>query len=214
MVCCLLFWRRMQNHRVSLRFSRLTDSGLNIFIMDVIQGMTGNPAFPTPLVPLAELESLQSAFGDVLAATATGGMLTTAVKNQCRADLLSAMRRQASYVQSICRHSLTDLLSSGFHAASQNRAQTQLATPAIRSILNEASEQLTLRVTPIPNARNYQVQIQTGQGEWQEAGIHPQARRLVVTQLTPGTRYNLRVRALGGSTGYSDWSDVTSAMSL
>jgi hypothetical protein len=53
-----------------------------------------------------------------------------------------------------------------------------------------------------------------GGGEWQEAGIFPQARRMVLANLTPGTIYNIRVRALGGSTGYSEWSPVTSRMSL
>jgi len=32
--------------------------------------------------------------------------------------------------------------------------------------------------------------------------------------LTPGTNYSLDVRAVGGSTGYSDWSDPVSHMSL
>jgi hypothetical protein len=32
--------------------------------------------------------------------------------------------------------------------------------------------------------------------------------------LTPGTTYSLQVRAVGGSTGYSDWSDAVSHMSL
>jgi hypothetical protein len=80
--------------------------------------------------------------------------------------------------------------------------------------LNERSEKLALRLTPIANARNYQVQTRTGTGDWQEAGIFPQARRIEVARLTPGTVYDLRVRALGGSTGYSSWSDVTSRMSI
>jgi hypothetical protein len=76
------------------------------------------------------------------------------------------------------------------------------------------SGQLTLRITPIANARNYQIQTQVGDGGWQEAGIFSQSRRVVVANLTPGTVYNLRVRAIGGSTGYSEWSSVTSRMSL
>jgi len=35
-----------------------------------------------------------------------------------------------------------------------------------------------------------------------------------MTNLTPGTTYNVQVRAIGGSTGYSDWSDPSSHMSL
>jgi hypothetical protein len=204
----------MKNYRVSLRFSRLPDSSLNMFAASVITALTGNPAFPAPLVPLGELATLQTAFADANAAANEGGKLATAVKNACRANLMSALRRQASYVQGVARHDLPQLLSSGYTTASSNTAQSQLATPVILNILNERSEQLTLRLTPIANARNYQVQIQTGQGGWQEAGLFSQARRIVLQTLTPGTVYNLRVRAIGGSTGYSDWSDVTSRMSL
>ena len=66
--------------------------------------------------------------------------------------------------------------------------------------------------TPILNARNYQVQMSTGTGAWQDVGIFPQARRIVLESLTPGTIYNVRLRALGGSTGYSDWSISASLM--
>lgn len=49
-------------------------------------------------------------------------------------------------------------------------------------------------------------------GPWQEAGIYTQARRIVLLGLTPGTIYFTRVRAIGGSTGYSDWSVPASLM--
>ena len=127
---------------------------------------------------------------------------------------MSALRREASYVQGVSRHNLVQLLSSGYTAANQKRAQTPLAKPVILAILNEGTEKLTLRVSPIANARNYQVQIQTGNGGWEGAGIFPQARRMVVANLTAGAVYNFRVRALGGSTGYSDWSNATSRRSL
>jgi hypothetical protein len=36
------------------------------------------------------------------------------------------------------------------------------------------------------------------------------ARKIILTSLTPGTVYNVQARAIGGSTGYSDWSDPSS----
>ena len=158
--------------------------------------------------------SLQNIFGDAIAASEMGGRLTTVQKNQARADLMGALRRQASYVQGVAKHDLEQLISSGFTAASRNTAQRKLDTPLVLKILNEDTQRLTLRITPIANARNYQVQVRSGQGGWQEAGIFPQARRMEVANLTPGTLYEIRVRALGGSTGYSEWSAVTSRMSL
>jgi len=37
-------------------------------------------------------------------------------------------------------------------------------------------------------------------------------RRIVLLGLTPGTIYFVRVRAIGGSTGYSEWSVPVSLM--
>ncbi len=201
------------NPHVSHRYNRLKDNSFNIFAGSVFLGMTGNPAYPDPAVPLATLSALQADYGQKLAARWTGGKVTTAAKASARAALTAALRQQGVYVQGAASD-LTTLLSSGYSCASQNRSQTVLARPMIRKILNEAASQLTLRVTPIANARNYQVQVQTGNGVWQEAGIFSQARRMVVINLTPGTNYNIRVRALGGSTGYSEWSMIASRVSL
>jgi len=71
-----------------------------------------------------------------------------------------------------------------------------------------------VRVGPLKNARGYQAQVRSGDGPWLEAGISPKARRIELTNLTPGTMYGIRVRAIGGSTGYSDWSNPTAHMSL
>lgn len=199
--------------RVSHRYTRLKDSSLNIFGCSVVLGMTDNPAFPNPLVPLATLSALQSDYAQKLAARSLGGRATTAAKTKARAVLTDALRRQGNYVQGAALN-LEDLLSSGYSAASQNCSQTELVMPRILKVLNYGTGKLILRLTPIANARNYQVQIQIGDGAWQEAGICSQARRAVVANLTPGTMYNIRVRALGGSTGYSNWSPVTSRISL
>lgn len=201
-------------YHVSRRFTRLSDPSLNCFTGSVILGMTDNPLFPDPLIPLAQLTDLQTRFSDSCVESDMGGKVATFRKNDCRAALLTALRSQAGYVEHVCRNDLAGMLSSGFTNASLNRAQSQLARPVILVILNEGSGQLTLRVKSVRNARNYQVQLQVGEDEWRDAGFYTQARRIVVKNLTPGTVYNLRVRALGGSTGSSDWSQVVSRMSL
>ena len=37
---------------------------------------------------------------------------------------------------------------------------------------------------------------------------------MIITNLTPGTIYTFRVRAIGGSTGSSDWSDPVAHMCM
>jgi hypothetical protein len=199
--------------RVSHRYNRLPGSSFNLFAASVVVGMANNPAYLNPLVPLDQLSALQVDFEQKNLASKLGGSVAMALKNEARAALTDALRRQGSYVQGVAQN-LSTLLSSGYVAASRNNAQTPLVKPWILKILNNGLGQLLLRVKPVANARSYQVQIQIGNGPWQEAGFSNQARRMVVANLTPGTVYNIRVRAIGGSTGFSEWSNVTSARSL
>jgi hypothetical protein len=92
------------------------------------------------------------------------------------------------------------------------KAQTPLDKPDIQAVLNVMTTKLQLRVKSVRNAQAYEVQIRTGSGAWQGAGSYPQARNILLEGLTPGTVYEIRVRAIGGSLGYSDWSDVTTHM--
>jgi Fibronectin type III domain len=88
-----------------------------------------------------------------------------------------------------------------------------LNQPVILDIENLASTQLLIRLQSILNAKSYQVQTApAANGPWAGAGIYTQARRIVLPGLTPGTIYFVRVRAIGGSTGYSEWSMPVSLM--
>ena len=49
---------------------------------------------------------------------------------------------------------------------------------------------------------------------WQPAGVFTQARGIVLSGLTPGNTYSVQARGIGGSTGYSDWSDPVSHMAM
>ncbi len=74
-----------------------------------------------------------------------------------------------------------------------------------------------LRVTPIARARCYDVQsaaVGAGDvpGPWQDAGMYTSSRSITIAGLVPGTTYLFQLRAVGGSSGYSDWSNPVSRM--
>jgi hypothetical protein len=202
----------MTTYRVALSFAQLSDAKLDDFTQNIIASLTGNASFPTPTVPPADLSSALSTFTATLAATAQGGTQATAAKNAARDALMALLRKEANYVQGIASTDLAMLLSSGFEAINSNRSQSPLDKPSIMQINNEASTQLVLRLQPVDNARSYEVRVSYGANGWQAAGVFTQARRVVLTNLTPGTNYNIQARAVGGSTGYSDWSDPVSHM--
>jgi hypothetical protein len=204
----------MTNYRVNLGFAEYSDSDLDEFTSGIIASLTGNASFPTPPVALADLGALQTAFDNALAAAAQGGTQLTAAKNAARAPLVTALRKVAAYVQSIAGQDVAMLLSSGFQANSTTRTQTPLATPNIIQIDNGMSTQLVVRLQGVDNARAYEVQVKNGTGGWQAAGVFTQARGIVIGGLTPGNTYSVQTRGVGGSMGYSDWSDPVSHMAM
>ncbi len=211
--------KKMPQLRVLLGFASAPDNGLDELAGAVLQKLYGNAAYPTPPVTSAALTTAKNDFSAAVAAANLGGPGDTAVKDNKRATLVGLLRALAGYVQEKHGNDLAVLLSSGFDAVSTNRASSPLDAPSIKDILNGNSGQLVLRVTVIPNAKCYEIRhaliaANGAPGAWQSAGLFTNSRSMSVEGLTPGSNYQFQVRAVGGSTGYSDWSDAVSHMSL
>ena len=202
----------MPTYHVSLAFAGLPDAALVDFTGTVIAGLTNNAAFPEPPVTLNELTAAQAIFAHALAAMPLGGPQTTAAKNVARASLLGLLRRTAYYVQGAMENDLELLLSSGYAPTNSNRTQAPLAAPVVLKVMNEQSTQLVVQLKPVPNAKAYEVRKLNGTGGWLLAGVFTKARRIVIEDLVPGSTYSFQARAVGGSTGYSGWSDPVQHM--
>jgi hypothetical protein len=177
------------------------------------------PPNPAPPVSETDLGDAIDSYRHAIGAASNGSTEDTARKAAQRKALEGVLRQLAHYVQANHGNDLTKLVASGFEAASTSNAQSPLETPGITAIVNNASSQLTLRVTAIDNARGYEVRralvAEDGTlGDWEGAGFFTNTRGMVVTGLTPGKVYQFQVRALGGSTGASDWSDAVQHRSL
>jgi hypothetical protein len=95
-----------------------------------------------------------------------------------------------------------------------NRAQTELTKPASLTLSNGTSGQLLARVDPVKNANMYEGRIKLSDGDWLASVFTGDSQRIVFGGLTRGKDYTVEVRALGGSTGQSDWSDPSSHMAM
>jgi hypothetical protein len=202
----------MPNYRVSLGFAQDSDAELGDCFHTIEAGLDGNAAFPNLPVTHAALVTLGTTFIEKLAASADGGKLAVAEKNVARATLVEALRKEAAYVQSVAGTDLPKLLSSGFAAVNNNTAQTPLPKPVVDNIDDFQSTKLMLRLKPIPNLRAVEARRKQGAADWEDAGIFTQTRKIVQEDLTPGATYSFQFRAIGGSTGYSEWSDPISHM--
>jgi len=132
-------------------------------------------------------------------------------RDQKRAELLAPMRANAAYVQSVASEDLHMLLSSGFQAVSTNRAQSPLAAPLIKKVNNDYPGMLVATIKMGRNTKSLEVQYKNG-ADWQLLGTFPNGRSIVIGSLTSGQNYSVRARGVGGSTGYSVWSEPMTRM--
>jgi hypothetical protein len=147
-----------------------------------------------------------------MTAVGQGGMGTGAAQQEAREALVSALRQTATYITSLVPTlTLSQILSSGFDVINTNTTPYPLTQPVF-TLDNSTSGQLFVYLQAVTNAKAYQLQYSAGNGAWQEAGIYPNTKGIVLTNLTPGTVYNVRIRAIGGSTQYSEWSATVSIM--
>ena len=200
-----------------MTYKRLPVHAVPPFAGWIVVCMSGNAAFakpPIPYVPAVppdpngpldmttRVTNLQTAIKNY----EDGGSQALNARNLALAVVIEGLDALAFYVQTVARFNLPLLLASGFQARSNNHAQSKLDTPIITGIDNDSPTTLDVHVTSIANALNYEVQICIGTADWKTVIFSPQARTITLTGLTTGTVYNVRVRALGGSTGQSDWS--------
>jgi hypothetical protein len=213
----------MAQLRVLLGFANAADHDLEETagaVLHPTKGIYGNPTiYPAPPVAKADLQTALTNFTLAIAAQAQGGPQSTAAKDQAREVLIELLRKLASYVQQVIQdhdaYGLAELLLSGFEAVSNNRTQTPLETPTILELVNSGEGRLTLRVKAVPNTRMYDLQKKaTTDADYVGAGLFGSTRGMEATGLLPGMMYTFRVRALGGSTGQSEWSDPVSHRSL
>jgi hypothetical protein len=209
--------KKQQVNTVSLAYKRLGVEALPPCAGWIVTCMSGNTAFnkppipyvppvpPDPAAPLdmtTRIANLQTAITNY----EDGGSLALNARNIAEAAVIEGLDALAFYVQTVARFNLPLLLASGFQAKSKNYGQSKLDTPAITGIDNDSATELDVHVTSVANAYGYEVQTCIGTGAWMSVKYSQQARTITLTGLTTGTVYQVRVRALGGSTGQSDWS--------
>jgi len=200
--------------KAALGFARLSDGELGTFTDTVIDGLTGNAKFPTPPVTLATLQAHLDDFSSKVAAANVGGQADTAAKNAARLVLIGDLRQLALYVEMASNGDLATLLTSGFEARSTERQRIPLEKPIGVTVKNDGEGALDTRVDPVKNCSMYEGRAKPDGGDWGESVYTGDSRHIRLSGLTPGVLYTIQIRALGGSTGQSDWSDPVQHRSL
>jgi hypothetical protein len=171
--------------------------------------------FPNLPVSPATLKTLTTDLAAKQAATITGGSPTYAARDTAFDALTAALDTDADYVETIVKDNLEMLLSTGYLPVSYNHSSSPLDDTAIVGLWNNGTMQVLLQLLAVRNAKVYQVETSTDGGKtWVEACLPTsQSQRILLANLVPGTTYLVRARAVGGSTGASNWTAPGSIMS-
>lgn len=204
---------KIQKLRVSQAFARGSDDKLDVTARAVATHIYTAPDFTDVPVTEPVLNAAITAFGDARAAQKQGGTLATAVKNNRREALINLLQQLAFFVQVASANDLAILLSSGFEQTSTNRTQAQLDTPSVVRITSGMTGQSLVTLSPVANARCMELQMAEIKPDgapdaFTSVGLFTNSRNIPADNLIPGKLYAFQGRAIGGLTGYSDWSDV------
>ncbi len=206
----------MQAH-VSLSFAQKPAHLLPDFTTGVVNGVTENATvFVKPPVTPTDLDAANKTLLSANANADKGGVDDTNARDVAFDAVVILLRQLAAYVEQIANGDPAIIRLAGFEVVQHGYSPQQpLVKTVILAMINETSGQVLARLNPQDNAYAYEGKMSTDGGKtYQSIGTFPQARRLVVPNLTPGTTYTFMFRALGGSNDAGDWSDPVSHMAM
>ena len=170
-------------------------AGLVLFARGVATGMTGNPYFPSPPVPMVQFSQDINAL-DLLEQEGGGrGVKATSKCAKARTAILQSLSHLRDYVAQVSEndldHALEIILSSGFPP----RKPAKRNKVPLRAIRGKNSGEAIAIAFKVPKAILFYWQISADGGQtWKDLPDTPGCRT-TVSGLIPRTEYMFRVRA-------------------
>lgn len=200
----------MGNSKVSKDFSsgKFTDQELGTKATEVCQNMKDNPAFLNPTPSLEAVTSLTGSYINALAKAANGTKADTAIKCSLRAELETALKQEADYVQAASNGDEAIILSSGFDVNRHASTVGALAKPANFKVQPGTNRgELICSCDAVPGAYVYELDFTeapaTATSVWQKV---VNSKRKVTIKVESGKQYVVRMVAIGSDTT-RNWSD-------
>lgn len=191
-----------------VNFYRYSDGDFESKTHTIIANMTGNAYFPTPVPTIANVTTAAADYSNALIEAKTGSRSAVAEKNSKREELVALLRSLAAYVNFAANGDMTKLLSSGFDI-SKTTVPVVITKPENLQVLNGAnSGELEVLVNRVKGATAYLHEYTTDDTaqtvNW--VSVASTSRRIVFSNLQPGSKYYCRVGAVGpkGQLVYSD----------
>jgi len=203
----------------ALGVTNMTDGDLLARLNAVHDGMSNNPAYPSPPIDMAGFKAAIDAYTAAAAAALDGGKSAIAGRNKRRADAVIMLRLLGHYVEVACKGDTKAFISSGFVAVPprQRLAALPISIPSIVKIDQGNTGQLLVTIQSV-KARSYElryagISAAGATSTWTTIVVPNAKPAVLIKNLTPGTTYTFQVRAFG-KLGFSDWSASAERMSI
>jgi hypothetical protein len=185
---------------------------LGDFALHVATDLTGNANFTTPPVTPAALTTQANGFNTAVSACVNGTPANTLAKNTLRAALIATLDQLATYVELTANNDPQKIVSSGFSLASTTRTPQVPGVTSITAITNVAPGKLGLELAVADNAWAYVVEYTAQPGGAVKTATFTNPHDVVLTGLTSGTTYSIRVQVMGSGNQVTEWCAPVSAM--
>jgi len=190
----------MSIQKIVTGFARLRDEELDTFTQNILNKMTGNANFTTPVPALADIETSLKDYQSALAQAKGGSKEQTSLKRDKRQALEALLRDLAAFVQVAGKNNGTVMLSSGFDLRKASAPIGILAKPvAVKIVPGPNPGSIRISVERIVGADSYIFQYveapATAASAWQTKAAT--ARSITIDNLTIGKEYAFRIGAVG-----------------
>lgn len=198
--------------KVKLDFKRLPISDKIVRAQQIVRNLTGNPDFPTPNPPLAQVTAaIQLLETKAVSAQAArqAAQAATAEQNDAEAALDRVMDQVGGYIESVSSGDEAKIISAGVSVRSSTSAPRELTAPsALAATEGDHDGEIQLHWDRVGAARSYVIE-RSPDPPTDASWVHEKVvttSSTTISGLTRGAKYWFRVAAIGAS-GQSGWSD-------
>lgn len=182
-----------------LGLSRLTVLGFIQFIVNILSQMSGNSSFPSPTPTLAAIQDKLDEYKHAVTEAAARIPGARALRNQLRVELSIMITDLANYCVLVAAGDTSVFESSGFSV----RRTAQPAPNPLETVVNVLLQsvgvdtELRLLFKAVPYAKSYEVWLSPVDDMHFTYLTTISSQRYVINNLSPGTRYFVKFRAIG-----------------
>ena len=189
----------MITSKLRLNYGKLTDSGMLAKAHQILQDMTANPNFTTPIPTLADLQLAISEYSVALVNASNLGRLYVAEKIASRKKLAILLNQLGLYVMYVANGDEVILTSSGFDLAKQPESSFITNPGAVTLSNGITTGQVVSQVPPQSGSKGYNHQYTlypvTAASVWTS---NPTNRsKSTFNGLEAGKKYAVRVAVVG-----------------